>query len=263
MKFLSAILLFLPLMAFSPSGNIPSHTINAEAEKMTTDNIGNVYLIKAESIFKYDASGRLQKTYSNKNYGNITSADATNALRIVLYYKDFNRVVFLDNMMSQIGDPLTLETIGFPLATLTASSYDNGLWIYDPQNFELVRLNRNLQVEHRSGNLSQILGIELQPNFLLEKDNRLFLNNPSTGILIFDVFGTYSKTIPVTNLKALQVQDNSIVFYQDGKMQAENILINDHINYTKPVGDSLTKDMRMEKNAVFVLKKKEVEIYDK
>lgn len=263
MKSLGAFLLFIPLLAFSPSGGAPSASINIEADKMTTDNLGNVYLIKGESIFKYDSLGHLQKTYSNKNYGNITSADATNALRIILFYKDFNRVVTLDNTMSQNGSALTFETIGFPLASLVASSYENGLWIYDQQNFELVRLNRNLQAEHRSGNLSQILGIELQPNFILEKDNRLFLNNPSTGILIFDIFGTYSKTIPVLNLESFQVQDNSIIYYQDGKLQVENIQVNDHINYTKPVGDSLTKDMRMEKNAVFVLKKNQLDIYRK
>jgi hypothetical protein len=258
-----ALLFLLPLISFSPETRKPDVTVNVEAEKMTSDNLGNVYLIKGESIFKYDSLGVLQKTFSNKNFGAITSADATNALRIILFYKDFNRVVTLDNTLSLNGEPLTLETIGFPMASLVAASHENGLWIYDQQNFELVLLNRNLQVEHRSGNLSQILGIELQPNFIIEKDNRLFLNNPVTGILVFDVFGTYSKTIPILNLKSFQVVDNSVLYYKGRNLQADAILVNDHIDYTKPIGDTLTKDMRMERNAIFVLKEKTLDIYRK
>ncbi len=259
----SLLIFALICFAFAPETRKPDAIVTVEAEKMTSDNLGNVYLIKDESIFKYDSLGVLQKTFSNKTFGAITSADATNALRIILFYKDFNRVVTLDNTLSENGEALTLETIGFPMTSIVAASHDNGLWIYDMRNFELLRLNRNLEVEHRSGNLSQILGIDLQPNFMIEKDNRLFLNNPGTGILVFDVFGTYSKTIPVLHLKTFQVVDNSVVFYKDGILQAEAIIINEHINYTSPIGDSTTKDMRMERNAIFVLNAKQLLIYKK
>ncbi len=261
MKSLFALLLLLPLISFAPETLIPDVVVKIEAEKMTTDNLGNVYLSKGESISKYDSLGVLQKTFSNKNFGAITSIDATNALRIVLFYKDFNRVVTLDNTLSQNGEALTLETIGVPMVSLVAASHDNGLWIYDVQNFEIIRLNRNLQIENRSGNLSQLLGIELQPNFLIEKDNRLFLNNPKTGILVFDVFGTYSKTLPVLNLKTFQVVDDAVLYYEQDHLQMDFIKLLDHIDYTNPIGDSTTITMRMERNAVFVLKEKHLDIY--
>ncbi|CAN5866679.1 hypothetical protein BH11BAC7_BH11BAC7_03780 [soil metagenome] len=263
MNRLYALILLLPLISFIAGTKIPDAIVNTDADKMTSDNLGNVYLIKDESIFKYDSLGVLQKTFSNKTFGAITSANATNALRIILFYKDFNRVVTLDNTLSQNGEALTLETIGFPMTSLVAASHDNGLWIYDMRNFELLRLNRSLEVEHRSGNLSQVLGIDLQPNFIIEKDNRLFLNNPATGILVFDVFGTYSKTLPVLQLKSFQVVDNTVIYYKDGMLQADAIIINEHINYTSPVGDSTTKDMRMERNAIFVLGEKRLDIYKK
>jgi hypothetical protein len=263
MNRLITFLILLPLIAFMPGTKSPDVSVKTDADKITSDNLGNVYLIKDESIFKYDSLGVLQKTFNNKTFGAITSADATNALRIVLFYKDFNRVVTLDNTLSQNGEALTLETIGFPLASLVAASHDNGLWIYDMRNFELIRLNRNMQEEHRSGNLSQILGIELQPNFMIEKDNRVFVNNPGTGILVFDVFGTYSKTIPVLNLKSFQVRDDAVVYYKDYHLQMDFIKLNDHIDFTSPLGDTATKDMRMERNAIFVLNNKGLDIYKK
>lgn len=247
--------------AFKPAGVVPSCTIGKTAASFTTDNLGNVYLTQGTSISKYNAQCSFQKEFSNKSFGTISSADATNALRIVLFYRDFSRVVFLDNTMSQNGEAVQLESLGFPMTSLVASSHDNGLWIFDQQNFELVRFNQNMQPEQRTGNLSQLLGIDsLQPNFLIEKDNKLFLNNPSTGVLVFDVFGTYSKTIPVLSLKSLQVNDDHILYFSGGNMRSQSLLTGEETLYTEP-NDPEALDMRMEKTAVYVLKKNGMEMY--
>jgi hypothetical protein len=249
------------VFGFTPGEIEPVAVIPVQADQMTSDNIGNVYLIKGESIAKYDSAGVLQKTFSNKTFGAITSADATNALRIVLFYKDFNRIVTLDNTLSQNGDAIQLETIGFPLATLAASSHDNGMWIYDQQTFELVHLDRNMQVELRTGNLSQILGIELQPNFLIEKDNRLFLNNPATGILVFDVFGTYSKTIPVKDLKGFQVVDDNIIYFQNQSVSLWNIVT--AANESLIVSNPKALAVQLQKRKMFVLEDNHLLIYNR
>lgn len=254
--------LLLPLASFAPGEKQPDYVVAVTEERMVTDNLGNVYLIKDESITKRDVKGVVQRTFSDKTFGPITSADATNALRIVLFYKDFNRVVFLDNTMSQNGESVKLEALGYPMATLAASSHDNGMWVYDQQNFELIRLNRALEPEQRTGNISQLTGIDIQPNFLIEKDNRLFLNDPATGILVFDVFGTFSKTVPVKELKTFQVIDDNIVYYRGGMMKQWNLLTAEEAFFEEPV-DTAALDMRLEKNAVFVLEKEKLMIYNR
>jgi hypothetical protein len=262
---ISLFLLLLTLAtAFVPADRVPSCTINGGTDQFTTDNLGNAYLVNGSSIQKFDDAGKFQKEFSNKNFGAISSADATNPLRIVLFYRDFNRVIFLDNTMSQNGEPVQLESLGFFSTTLVASSHDNGLWLYDQQNFELIRLNQNLQVELRTGNLSQLLGIDtLQPDFLLEKDNRLFLDNPSSGVLVFDIYGTYSKTIPVKVSRSLQVADDHLLYYGKGKMHSIELSPGgEETEYTEPFRPEAL-DMRMEKNAVYVRLKDRVEIYNR
>lgn len=249
----------MPLF-FSFVDRAPSCTIRETATAITTDNLKNVYLINGESIRKFDSSCTFQKEFSNKDFGNITSADATNPLRIVLFYRDFNRVVFLDNTMSQNGDAVQLESLGFPLASLAASSHDNGLWIYDQANFELIRFNRNMQIEQRTGNLAQLLGIDLQPDFMMEKGDRLYLNNPATGIIVFDVFGTYSKTIPVKGLRTFQATENTLFYMTGGNLVAENILTLETISYEEPT-DANAIDIRKESNRFYVLLKDATEIY--
>lgn len=240
----------------------PDHVLVAKANLVVTDNLSNVYLVTNDQFTKYNGKLIHSKEFSNKNFGAITSADVNNPLRILLFYRDFGRIVFLDNTLSQNGDPLALEKLGFPMATLAASSFDNGIWIYDQPSFELVRFNNSLEISNRTGNLSQILGIELQPNFILEKDNRIFLNNPTTGILIFDVFGTFIKTIPVYNLTSFQVADDDIVYFSEGSLHAWNIKTAENTDFIEPINDNAL-NMRMEKEVILVHDSTSVSIYNR
>lgn len=229
----------------------PDHELASNASSIVSDELSNVYLIDKDRFVKYDLRLKFVKEFSNKNFGDITSADLTNPLRPLLFYREFGRIVFLDNTLSQNGDPVAMERLGYPLATLAASSHDNGLWIYDQPSFEMLRFDQNLGITSRSGNLSQILNIDLQPNFIVEKDNRVFLNNPSTGILVFDVFGTYMKTVPVKNLASFQVDDDNIIYYDAGQLHSWNIRTSEITTYDEPV-DQLAIGMRIERDAIFV-----------
>lgn len=256
----SYILLAFLFCSFAVQEIRPDFTLKAPSDQMLTDNLSNVYLIHNDQIRKYNSKLELMKEFSNKNFGSISSADVTNPLRIVLFYRDFGRVIFLDNTLSQNGEPLAMEKLGFPLASLVGSSHDNGFWVYDQPTFEMVRFDQNLSITSRSGNLSQILGIELQPDFILEKDNRLFLNNPQTGVMVFDVFGTYIKTIPLKGLHTFQVADESIIYFQNGELQAWNLITNETTLYEEPKrGDA--RNIRLEKESIVVQDSASVDLY--
>ena len=203
-------------------------TINTKADFVTCDNQSNVYVVKGNELCKYNKTGKLLYKYSNKNLGNIDFVDASNLLKILLFYKNFLQVVYLDNTLSANGEPVALDNIGYQQAQLACSSYNNSVWLYDQQNLELVRLDINLEKIVGTGNLSILLNINMQPNYLLEHDNRIYLNNPSTGILVFDIYGTYYKTIPIKNV--LQVQPRGEVIYymtENNKLQSYHIKTTD------------------------------------
>ncbi len=248
------------ICAFDNADINPDYNVEISSNAMVTDNLSNVYLISDDRFLKYDMKLKLQKEFSNKNFGNITTADVTNPLRPLLFYQEFGRIVFLDNTLSLNGEPIALEKLGYPLATLAASSYDNSLWIYDQPSFELIRFNTALEITNRTGNLSQILGIELQPNFILEKDNRLFVNNPKTGILVFDVFGTYIKTIPILDLTNFQVADDQISYFRMSILKAWNITTAETTDYTQPQS-ATALNMRLEREAIFVQDSAKVSSY--
>ena len=201
MKKAICIFFFISSISFAQSSFKPVKTIEINSDFFTADNQGNFYVINGNELTKFDKTGKQLYKYSNKNLGTIDFVDVSNQLKILLFYKNFSQAIFLDNTLSMSGTPVSFDQIGFQQAQLICTSHNNGIWLYDQQTFALVRLNDTYEETQRTGNLNALLNIELQPNYLLEYNNKIYINNPSTGILIFDIYGTYYKTIPVKNLQ--------------------------------------------------------------
>lgn len=209
------------LLAFTGDQNLrPLYTIKVQADFFTTDNIGNSYLIRGDEIRKYNPQGEPLKIFSAKTLGKITSVDASNPLRVLVFYRDFSSVLFLDDLMSQNGDVINLLDLSLEQSDLVCTSFNNGMWFYNRQNANLMRLDANLQTVVNTGNLNRLLGANLKPNFLLEHNGYVFLNNPEEGILVFDIYGTYYKTISLKHLNHFQVRENLLIYFADGALHS-------------------------------------------
>lgn len=227
-------------------------TLIQSHDYFTTDNLNNTYLIKGEEISKFNSSGKLFLRYSNKRFGKITSTDATNALKILLYYKDFQQLVFLDNQLSQNGESISLENLGLEQAELACTSFNNSFWIYNKQNNELVRFNENSQLIARTGNLKQLLQADIKPDFMIEHNGFLFLNCPKNGIYVFDMYGTFSRIISIKELKEFQVNNNTIYYFLNKKFCSYEVKTLQEKSI--PIQDSLITNMRIEKDRIYYSK---------
>lgn len=233
--------------------------IEIKADFFITDNLGNAYLIVGDELLKYDNAGNLSGKYSNKSLGKISFVDAGNPLNILLFYKDFSKILFLDNMLGEKGNPIKLQNYELEQASLVSASHNNGIWVYDRANFQLIRLDQQLKTVQQTGNLPQILGINLNPNFFMEYNNWLYLNNPETGILVFDIYGTYYKTIPVKNLKSFQVIDNTIFYYKENEFRSYHLKTMEESKIELP--EQLPLNVRIEKNRLYILQPEHFSIY--
>ncbi len=230
--------------AFSQGKYSLIKTIEIQSDFFTTDNQGSVYAVKTSELSKYDNKGNLLYKYSNKILGNITFVDASNMLKILVFYKDFLQVVFLDNTLSANGETVSFDKIGFQQAQFVCSSHNSCMWIYDQQNFSLVRLDKNLEKIQQTDNLNVLLNDTIQLSGILEYDNKVYLNNPKTGILIFDVYGTYYKTIPVKNTTEFQPIGEWIYYKTDKKVKCYNIKTTEEKEFEMPLTDF--KNFRLE-----------------
>jgi len=207
----------LLLMSFvlQKDGNKLMYALSHKHNYLTVDNLGNLFLVKDNEIVKYLSGGKYFNRYSNLKLGNIHFVDATNALRVMLFYKDYQQLIFLDNQLTQKRNAVSLEDMGLEQTDLVCASANNGFWLYNKANNELLRFNEALKKIASTGNLKQILQTELNPNYLTEYNNNVYLNCPETGVYIFDIFGTFSKLIPVKNIKELQVAEQIFYFATD------------------------------------------------
>ncbi len=226
----------------------------------TTDNLQNVYVWSHSSLKKLNAAGKLLYNYDNRSYGDITSLDVTDPMKVMVFYKNFPEVVFLDNTLSMNGSPINPGQLGFPLTTLACLSHDNGVWLYDAQNMQLVRLGLDMNIKQQTGNLMQLLGFPLDPDVLMEYNDYVYLNDTAQGILEFDEFGTYYRTIPVIGLKSFEVRDNDLYYTKSNRLHTFHL--NTIMEDETPLPDSLSGMARVEKNLLFEQYNDTIRIYE-
>lgn len=239
---------------------VPIKSIKSEADFFRVDNFGKLYVVKNNEINLYDPKGNFLVRNSNKFYGEISDLDASNGLESLLFFKDLSQVVFLDNQLAEKGKELSLEEIGFDQVTLACTSHGLGVWLYDQTRFELTRVDQNGKFTVKSGNLLQILGYAPQPNFMREVNNWVYLNVPKSGILVFDIYGAYFKTIPVKELEYFQIKDRRVFYlkkdyYQSFDMQELSF---DTLFKLEPE----VKEVFLTKNQLNILKNSELGLFE-
>jgi hypothetical protein len=234
--------------------------IEGKASGIASDQLQNLYVVKNDVLEKYDASGKFLFSYSDNTLGRIDFVDPSDPMKVLVLYKAFPQFLILDNTLSVSAAGVPLQQYGLEQANLVCISHDRGYWLYNPANMELLHLTADDLVQNKStGNISQLLNIIIHPNFLTEQNNRVFLNDPETGILIFDNYGAYYKTVPIKGLSEFQVNGEQIFYLQGGNIKTYN-----YKNLTEEselLPDTNVKALRIEKERLFILTDKGVDIY--
>lgn len=231
---------------------------------INSDELGNVFLVKDNQLTKFKVSGEKLHTYSNLNFGDITFVDAHDPFKILLFYQPFGQVEFLDHTLSLTSSTIDLSRLNLGLSTLACASFHGAFWVYNPINFELVRINQSLEVSEQSGNLQQVTGYNLNPNYMLERDNYLYLNDPAIGIHIFDKYGSYYKTIPVQGLTSFQVFNSKIIYFIQDEISIYDTRLNELNATALPWKDarSISVCLSLDPQRLFMLGPEKLFFYD-
>jgi hypothetical protein len=152
-----------------------------------TDPLGFIYSVDEQEIIKHDAKGKILSRFSTRNYGNITSVDVSNPLKIILFFKDFSAMLILDNMLNPSGDIIALENLGIPRAGGVCRAFDNGFWIFDTDKIQLQRFSNGSEVISQSGNLNQLISNPIKLKDMKEANNKVYLLNQDSCLFQFDI----------------------------------------------------------------------------
>jgi hypothetical protein len=234
-------------------------SVAVKAELMAIDNFSNFYLVSEKKIQKYGSDGKYLFPYEEFRYGKIGAVDVSNPMKILVFYPDFSTVVTLDKFLS----PLTTYnffTMGYQNITAVASSVDGRVWFYDNVDFKLKKVDESGKIFRESQPINVLLEESFNPNFILERDTKVYVNDPEVGILVFDIYGSYSKTIPIKGLRKFQVLQEQIVFFEEAKLKSYNTFTLETKSLTLP--DTVNvKQAVLEKDRLGILKNDRADFY--
>ena len=229
------------------------------ATVLCSDKFRNGYVVnERQELLKIDPKGDVLFKFNNNSLGTIESVDANNPLKILVYYADYSTIVTLDNTLSQTGRINLLE-LGSNEVSAACVALDNNIWIFDAILFKLRKIDGNMNVLMQSEDLNALIGKPIRANFLLEKDNFLYLNDPELGILVFDTYGTYTKTIPLYGLSDFQKVQDQLVFFKEGKLFSYHLFTFNTEEIALPETDCT--NIAIEKDRIFILKKNQLDVY--
>jgi hypothetical protein len=187
------------------SSTVDSLTITVD-NYIGRDNLKNDYFLKNNVLKKINAIEKFQ--YQNLSLGNIEKVCLTNPLQIVLFYKDFNTVVLLDNQLNETQQidgnkleiPIKIE--GFGLAG------QNQVWLYDGflQKISLYSFSTNTNKIISTPILGKIKDYFSDYNFFYWIDESNTLNSIS-------IFGKIKTIAEIPNYDSIQVVDQSKLIY--------------------------------------------------
>ncbi|MEM1319106.1 MAG: hypothetical protein AAGG75_02555 [Bacteroidota bacterium] len=232
-----------------------------KAKFLTTDKLQQAYIVDDNNdVIKLSPQGQELFRYSNKTLGPLGYVDATDPFNVLLYYPEQLTVLTLDRTMNLTGE-YRLWDLGLVGSGAVGLSNDNQIWLYDTNDFKLKKVDRKGNTLLESDDLSMTLNQFINPTFILERNNWVYLNEPELGVLVFDNFGNYARTIGIkTNY--FQLYEGQLLYPEKGQLMAFHLqsLLTSQIQKQLQLEEG--DQVRVEKGVTYVARGKGgIEIY--
>lgn len=192
-------------------------TIKGAFIGLSVDRLGFIYgITKNFDLIKFDLEGKELFRYSNKTLGRLEVVDASNPFTLLLFYPDQQTVVLLDRTMNE-RSRLSFAVLGLLQVRNIALADDNQIWIFDEASAQLKKIASDGTVVTATDDLRLLTGLEMNPTQLFMQDNRIWLNQPDQGVLVFDRFGRLEAILPVKAAIIAAIQAETLLVFQENE----------------------------------------------
>jgi hypothetical protein len=233
-------------------------SIPITANYLSTDPLGQIYLVRANnSLLRLNSQGDSNGVFNEVKKGKISFIDATNPLRVLIYFSNFNQIVVLNNMLTQ-KSTLKLNQIGLINVACIANSADGRIWVYDPVSSILTKIDEHLNIIQET-NLRTVEQNPVKPTTMVEHDRWVYLAGKEEGIRKFDQFGFYKNTLHL-EVDEMQIFNQTLIYYQKQLLHAYDMQsLREQVLHI-PEPESVMQ-VRMERKGIYVLRKDRLDIY--
>ena len=235
--------------------------IDVAAKFFTTDKLRQIYVVtETNEVIKYSPDGNELFRFNNNKLGDLSLVDVTNPFNVLLYYPDFQLIITLDRTLSQTAE-LDLLDLNFANIGTIGTAIDNHIWLYDNLSFQLKKINQTGQNLVESNDLSLLLGAAPDPTQIVARGNWVYVNDPKIGIIVFDQFGQFHKTLPIKDVHRFQILDDDIILQHSDQYSVFNLksLFTDDLSLPRAL--SKEEQVRIQHYSMFILTEKSLEVY--
>lgn len=191
-----------------------------------------VIIIQRGRVKKFDSQGKFLALYGSIYINEQTKIISQNTFRTILFCEDFGKIIVLDKRFGvvEIIDTYNIENY---LITTIGISYDNeNLWIWDEIKQALIKINQQGKTIYSTSNLNIYTKTSIVPYAISEISTKLYVNDTSKGIFIFDNTGTYKKQLPITNINSFSIKEDLLLYTtNNNKIFAYDMMSFETINF--------------------------------
>lgn len=241
----------------------PVETLKLEGKRYSVDLMGNVYWTQDHTLIRYQPETGEQYEYSDNFLGPVHSFDVSNPLKILVYHKDFNHIVFLDKTLSPIRSAINLDEMGLTNTGSCCVSHDGGFWLLNNTLNQIQHYSSNLQLIQETpviDELDESQNIEPQ---LIEKNRQLYCHLQDCCTLVFDRFGNLIHRYALKNVDNIQILNGNIYYFYEGSLNKLNGKKGESEEISLPKGSNYWDDAKIDKQYLYLLKKQTLYIYNR
>jgi hypothetical protein len=238
-------------------------SIKGNFSTFSLDNLGNIFLVTDNNQIKklnqnFDSVGVFNDT---RRYGKITLVDASNPLKILVYYKDFATIIVLDRFLN-IRNTIDLRSQNILQVKAIAQSYDNNIWLFDELDARIKKVDETGKVLSTSADFRMLFDEVPNPSTIIDADGMLYLYNTQNGWLVFDYYGALKTKYSIANWYDVQVINSTLLGHNKKQFvlsQPQTLSIS---SYSTNIDLSNAIKAIHNKNLLYVLTKDLLTVYE-
>ncbi|MDX5346395.1 MAG: hypothetical protein LPK19_04030, partial [Hymenobacteraceae bacterium] len=184
---------------------------------VSIDRKSNFFITDQKSnLYQFSPQGQPINTYSPPLTGKASIVEAWNVFKIMLFYDDNQRIVFLDRFLRELSTIRLSEHFDGLIRAATPSA-DDKLWLFNESEFSLIKFDPRLSERQIQTQLSLVLGKDrFDIRFMREYQNNVYMVDAKSGVYVFDNMGNYKKKLPFTGLNYIGFLGEEMYFLKEG-----------------------------------------------
>ncbi|MBN1252218.1 MAG: hypothetical protein JXR51_04365 [Bacteroidales bacterium] len=222
-----------------------------------TDNLGFIYVSDNILLRKYNLNGELIKTYSDDKFLDLQLVDATDPFKILLYYKNSNKIIFLDKNLAKIGNEISLDKLNYFAVKSVCKSKQYAIWIFDEFENKLIQYcfnpNRIIHQISMDNFTTGDVSISEQGNYVAVISNK-------SSVYIFNDNGLFIDSLNLKGKNIFQIKGENIIYNEEKNVYSYNFIKKETKSFKfDKINDF--EELRIENDNLYVTKGKSIFIY--